>query len=61
MFSYNTSVHEGTKCTPYKLVFGELGKVVFLEKGNIKISYKGKPTVVHIHRKKQEHEMLTKI
>ena len=24
MFSYNTSVHEGTKCTPYELVFGKL-------------------------------------
>ena len=24
MFSYNTSVHEGTKCTPYALVFGKL-------------------------------------
>ena len=24
MFSYNTNVHEGTKCTPYELVFGKL-------------------------------------
>ena len=24
MFWYNTSVHEGTKCTPYELVFGKL-------------------------------------
>ena len=24
MFSYNTSVHEGTKCTSYELVFGKL-------------------------------------
>ena len=24
MFSYNTSVHEATKCTPYELVFGKL-------------------------------------
>ena len=24
MFSYNTSVDEGTKCTPYELVFGKL-------------------------------------
>ena len=27
MFSYNTSVHEGTKCTPYKLVFGKLARL----------------------------------
>ena len=26
MFSYNTSVHEGTKCTPYELVFGKLAR-----------------------------------
>ena len=26
MFSYNTSVHEATKCTPYELVFGELAR-----------------------------------
>ena len=26
MFSYNTSVHEGTKCTPYGLVFGKLAR-----------------------------------
>ena len=24
MFSYNTSVHEGTKCTPYEMIFGKL-------------------------------------
>ena len=27
MFSYNTSVHEGTKCTPYELVFGKLARL----------------------------------
>ena len=26
MFSYNTSVHEPTKCTLYKLVFGKLAR-----------------------------------
>ena len=26
MFWYNTSVHEGTKCTPYELVFGKLAR-----------------------------------
>ena len=26
MFSYNTSVHEGTKFTPYELVFGKLAR-----------------------------------
>ena len=26
MFSYNTSVHEGIKCTPYELVFGKLAR-----------------------------------
>ena len=26
MFSYNTSVHEGTNCIPYELVFGKLGR-----------------------------------
>ena len=26
MFSYNTSVHEGTKCKPYKLFFGKLAR-----------------------------------
>ena len=26
MFSYNTSVHEGTKCTPYGMVFGKLAR-----------------------------------
>ena len=26
MFSYNTSVHEATKCTPYQLVFGQLAR-----------------------------------
>ena len=26
-FSYNTSVHEGTKCTPYELVFGKLARL----------------------------------
>ena len=26
MFSYNTSVHEGTKCTPHELVFGKLAR-----------------------------------
>ena len=26
MFSYNTSVHEGTKCTPYEWVFGKLAR-----------------------------------
>ncbi|XP_043475954.1 uncharacterized protein LOC122507359 [Leptopilina heterotoma] len=26
MFSYNTSIHEGTKCTPYELVFGKLAR-----------------------------------
>ncbi|XP_033222810.1 uncharacterized protein K02A2.6-like [Belonocnema kinseyi] len=25
-FSYNTSVHEGTKCTPYELVFGKISR-----------------------------------
>ena len=29
MFSYNTSVHEGTKCTPYELVFGKLAREPF--------------------------------
>ena len=24
MFSYNTILHEATKCTPYELVFGKL-------------------------------------
>ena len=27
MFSYKTSVHEGTKCTPYELVFGKLARL----------------------------------
>jgi len=27
MFSYNTSVHEGTKYTPYELVFGKLARL----------------------------------
>ena len=27
MFSYNTTVHEGTKCTPYELVFGKLARL----------------------------------
>ena len=31
VFSYNTSVHEGTKCTPYKLVFGKLAGKPFSE------------------------------
>ena len=26
MFSYNTSVHKATKCTPYELVFGKLAR-----------------------------------
>ena len=26
MFSYNTSIHEGTKCTPHELVFGKLAR-----------------------------------
>ena len=26
MFSYKTSVHEATKCTPYELVFGKLAR-----------------------------------
>ena len=26
IFSYNTSVHEATKCTPYELVFGKLAR-----------------------------------
>ena len=26
MFSYNTNVHEGTKCTTYELVFGKLAR-----------------------------------
>ena len=26
MFCYNTSVHEGTKCTPYELVVGKLAR-----------------------------------
>ena len=26
MFLYNTSVHEGTKCTPYELVFVKLAR-----------------------------------
>ena len=26
MFSYNTSLHAGTKCTPYELVFGKLAR-----------------------------------
>ena len=137
MLSYNTSVHEGTKCTPYELVFGKIarepsseplsqpeklqtdddylinfvtllhemrtqardnpnsakeksklyydypldvkigdnvfllkgGKIKKLDshytgpyeilevlgKGNVKISYKGKPTVVHIDRLKRSH------
>ena len=25
-FSYNTSIYEGTKCTPYELVFGKLAR-----------------------------------
>ena len=27
LFSYNTSVHEGTKCTPYELVLGKLARL----------------------------------
>ena len=27
MFSYNTRIHEGTKCTPYELVFGKLARL----------------------------------
>ena len=27
MFLYNTSVHEGTKCTPYELVFRKLARL----------------------------------
>ena len=27
MFSYNTSVQEGTKCTPYELVFSKLARL----------------------------------
>ena len=27
MFSYNTSVHEGTKCSPYESVFGKLARL----------------------------------
>ena len=26
MFSYNTSIHEGTKCTPYELFFCKLAR-----------------------------------
>ena len=26
MLSYNASVHEGTKCTPYELVCGKLAR-----------------------------------
>ena len=26
MFSYNTSAHDGTKCTPYELVFSRLAR-----------------------------------
>ena len=26
MLSYDTSIHEGTKCTPYELVFGKLAR-----------------------------------
>ena len=29
MFSYNTSVHEGTKCTLYELVFGKLARLSY--------------------------------
>ena len=25
-FSYNTMIHEGTRCTPYELVFGKLAR-----------------------------------
>ena len=27
IFSYNTSVHEGMKCTPYQLVYGKLARL----------------------------------
>ena len=53
MFSYNTSVHEGTKCTPYGLVLGKLAPYEVLEilgKGNIKISVKNKPKIANINR-----------
>ena len=38
---------------PYE-IFEVLGK------GNVKISYKGKPTVVHIKRLKRSHEQVQK-
>ena len=25
-FPYNTSIHEGTRCAPYELVFGKLAR-----------------------------------
>ena len=36
MFSYNTSVHEGIKCTPYELIFG---KKIFISDTKFKTKF----------------------
>ena len=46
--SYNTSVHEATKCTPYE-VLDVLGT------GNVKINIKGKLTVVYVNLIRRSH------
>ena len=35
IFSYNTSVHEGTKCTLYELVFGKLPREPLSKQGKL--------------------------
>ena len=37
IFSYNTSVHECTKCTPYELVFDELAREPLLQQEKLQI------------------------